>query len=143
MRMPKVLTALVLLFCLPAISPAADHRGSVELREQANHVSISIDGKPFTDYWFGRRDDRPYVRPFFYPVLAADGAAVTSDQYTVKGGDHPHHQSMWIAQGDVNGVDHWSLAGRHPARQEHLKFDKIAGDTIVEELDWQNTDGKP
>ena len=141
--MQRVLCALAILVLVPATCAADETGGNVALQQHGNHISVLISGKPFTEYWFGPRDDRPYVRPFFYPVLAPDGAALTSDQYTVKGGDHPHHQSMWIAQGDVNGVDHWSLAGRHPARQEHLKFDKIAGDTMVEELDWQTTDAKP
>ncbi len=24
--------------------------------------------------------------------------------------DHPHHHSFWVAHGDVNGTDNWSIA---------------------------------
>ncbi len=113
----------------------------VKLAEEANHVHVEIDGKPFTDYWFGPRDDRDFTRPFFLPVLAADGTPVTSDQYSLPRSDHPHHQSMWVAEQDVNGVDHWSLMGKpRPAKQKHLKFEKLEGDTFVEKLDWEDKD---
>lgn len=130
---------------------ASDHT-EVQIKKLDNHLSITIDGKPFTDYWFGARKDRPYVRPFFWPVLAAGDVPVTSDQYTlvnirkVPKADHPHHQSLWVSQGDVNGVDHWSLGkgkGEHSAKQVHLKFDDIASDHFVEELAWEGKDGKP
>ena len=80
-------------------------------------------------------------------MLAADGVGVTSDQIDVKGGDHPHHRSLYVAHGDVNGVDHWSLekqlkGGKQP-QQKHLKFEKVEGDTLVEDLEWEDDDGKP
>jgi hypothetical protein len=109
-----------------------------------NHLHVEIGGSPFTDYWFGTRDDRPYVRPFFLPVLAADGTPLTSDQYTVPKGDpksdHPHHQSMWVAESSVNGVDHWIVTAKPQAKQEHLKFEKVTDDGFVEDLQWD--DGK-
>jgi hypothetical protein len=113
----------------------------VTLKEEANHISVSIDGKPFTDYWFGKRDDRPYARPFFYPVLAADGTAVTDDHYGQK--EHPHHNSLWVGHGDVNGVDHWALKSDQTPQQRHIKFEKVEGDAIVEELTWDGQNAQP
>jgi hypothetical protein len=34
----------------------------------------------------------------------------------------------------VNGIDHWAHKGH---KQRHVKFDKVEGDTIVEELEWE------
>jgi hypothetical protein len=113
----------------------------VTLKAESNRIAVSIDGKPFTDYWFGARSDRPYVRPFFYPVMAADGTPVTEDHYGQK--EHPHHQSLWVGQGEVNGADHWALEGEKTPKQRHLKFDQVSGDTIVEELDWEGKDHQP
>ena len=130
----------ILFLCISGIS-RADESNGVALKEEGNHISVSIDGKPFTDYWFGKRDDRPYARPFFYPVLAADGTPVTDDHYDQK--EHPHHNSLWVGQGDVNGVDHWALKGDQTPQQRHVKFEKVEGDTIVEDLDWCDESGKP
>lgn len=106
-----------------------------------NHLHIELNGTPFTDYWFGTRGDRVYVRPFFLPILASDGTPLTSDQYTAPKGDHPHHQSMWVAHEDVNGVNHWLITGKPSAKQEHLRFEKIVADGFVEDLQWDDQQG--
>ena len=130
---------LALLFCLNGVARAA---GEVKLDAKDNHVDVTIDGQPFTQYYFAAEGDRPYVRPFLFPVRAADGTVVTSDQLS-GGGDHPHHRSLYVAHGDVNGADHWSLNGKpSPPKQRHVKFTKVDGDTLVHELEWEAKDGQ-
>lgn len=107
----------------------------VKLTQDATSVKVEIDGKPFTVYHFMPGDDPAFHRPFCYPVLAADGQGVTSDQVVTNPKEHPHHRSFWVAQGNVNGVDHWSHA-KGAGIQKHIKFDKLDGDTLVEELEW-------
>jgi hypothetical protein len=138
-------TALLALFVLTAWYgwARADSPSPIQITTADNHLHVEMNGTPFTDYWFGTRPDRPYVRPFFLPVLASDGTPVTSDQYTVKGGDHPHHQSMWVAHEDVNGVNHWLLTGKPPAQQHHIKFEKIDADGFVEDLVWDDAKAQP
>ena len=109
--------------------------GNVKLSEGATYIKVEIDGKPFTTYHFLAGDDAAFHRPFCYPVQVADGQAVTSDQVVTNPKEHPHHRSVWVAQGNVNGVDHWSHA-KGAGIQKHIKFDKVEGDTIVEELEW-------
>lgn len=134
-RIQSLSLALSLLIAAPC---ALAESSGVSLKEESNHISVSIDGKPFTDYWFGKRDDRPYARPFFYPVLAADGTPVTDDQYGQK--EHPHHNSLWVGLGEVNGVNHWALEGDKTPQQRHIKFEKLEGDTIIEDLNWDGPD---
>ncbi|HSU65352.1 MAG TPA: PmoA family protein, partial [Tepidisphaeraceae bacterium] len=131
--------AFVLLAC--AVMARAQTNGRVSLKEDSNHIDVSIDGKVLTQYWFAKRDDRAYARPFFFPVMAPDGAKVTSDQYGQK--EHPHHNSLWVGQGDVNGANHWALEGAKTPLQRHIKFEKVEGDTIVEDLEWEGTDHNP
>jgi hypothetical protein len=142
-----VIATLFSVAALTATHALAGDTGSTKLTQEENRVVVQIDGKPFTEYWFGPTPDHPYVRPFMYPVLAPDGVGVTSDQINVKGGDHPHHRSLYVAHGDVNGVDHWSLAkqlkGDKQPEQKHVKFEKVEGDTLVEDLEWQDNDFKP
>ena len=114
--------------------PAAD--AGVKLKQEAGRVVVTVGDKPFTVYHFGDAEGRTMVRPYFYPVCAADGAEVTSDQ-VVSGGDHPHHRSLWVAHGDVNGADHWSFQQKPEPMQRHVRFTKADGDTLVQELDWE------
>ena len=126
---------------LSTMARAAD----VKLVQKDNAVDVTIDGKPFTTYRFAQAaDDNAFHRPYCYPVLAADGQAVTSDQIITNPKEHPHHRSVWVSHGDVNGVDHWSHARGKAGKQKHLKFDKLEGDTMVERLEWGGTsDGEP
>jgi hypothetical protein len=126
-------------FALLLASPAARSAPSdVKLTDQKNGtVAVEIGGKPFTVYHFDDNEGRPFVRPYFYPVRAADGTEVTDDQVLTKG-DHPHHRSLWVAHGDVNGADHWSFVQIPPPRQRHVAFSRLEGDTFVEELQWES-----
>jgi len=79
-------------------------------------------------------------------VLAADGTELTSDQQTAppvngKKPDHPHHRSVYISHGDVNGADHWSFEQKPNPRQRHLKFDRLEDDSFVEQLEWEGKGG--
>jgi hypothetical protein len=113
---------------------AARAAGEVKLTKGETSVKVEIDGKEFTTYHFLPGDDKNFHRPFAYPVYAADGQAVTSDQIVTNPKEHPHHRSVWVAHGSVNGVDHWAHK-KH--MQRHLGFDKVEGDTIVERLEWE------
>jgi hypothetical protein len=131
------LAALFVLSLAPAM-PAAD----VKLSRKDAAIDVTIDGKPFTTYRFAPTpEDKDFHRPYAYPVHAADGKEITSDQIITNRKEHPHHRSVWVSHGDVNGVDHWAHKG---AKQKHIKFDKVQGDTIVQQLQWGGkTDSDP
>ncbi len=79
----------------------------VKLTRSDDRVRVEIDGRLFTEYLF-----RGAYRPHLYPVLTADGTAMTRS-FPMKAGtgedeDHPHHRSLWFAHSDVNGVDFWN-----------------------------------
>lgn len=139
--------AVASLFCLVVLSlcaraASAADASAVKLEQRDNRIRVDIGGKPFTDYYFAAEESRPYVRPYFYPVLAADGTEVTSDQTRFNPREHPHHRSLWVSHGEVNGVDHWAIVGKNPPKQRHVKFDKVEGDTIVQELAWEDKEGQ-
>ena len=148
MRYPAaVVVGIVIVASLIARHPAMaaeQGKGGVALKQSDAAVEVTIGGKAFTTYRFApTKDDPKFVRPYFFPVLAADGTPLTSDQAT-SGGDHPHHRSFYVAHGDVSGADHWShMLGDKQPRQRHLGFDRVEGDTVVQRLAWDGTDGKP
>jgi hypothetical protein len=117
----------------------------VKLIQEGTAVRVEIDGKPFTTYRFAAgTDDAAFHRPYAYPVFAADGQEITSDQIKTNPKEHPHHRSFWVSHGNVNGVDHWShafAAGKEAGRQKHVAFDKVEGDTIVQRVEWSGKGG--
>lgn len=138
--------ACVALLACAGLARAADDAGrAVKLTRADDRIKVEVGGKPFTEYRFKPEAGQLFARPFFYPVLAADGTAVTSDQLTTNPKEHPHHRSLYVAQGALNGVDHWAHAkpGQPQPQQRHVTFEKVEGDTIVEQLTWDSPDGKP
>ncbi|HEY7120319.1 MAG TPA: PmoA family protein [Tepidisphaeraceae bacterium] len=133
MNYRTIVPTLVLMMSM-ALYTTAMRAATVKLTQGADSIKVEIDGKEFTTYHFLAGNDKNFLRPFAYPVYAADGQAVTSDQEVTNPKEHPHHRSFWVAQGSVNGVDHWANKGHH---QRHIGFDKVEGDTIVERLEWE------
>jgi hypothetical protein len=81
----------------------------VKITQQGNEkVSVEIDGKPFTEFWFGRSTNKPYLDP----LRSASGLVVTRRYPMVtdipgESHDHPHHRGLWFTHGNVNGYDFW------------------------------------
>lgn len=77
----------------------------------AKTVEVHIRGEHFTTYHYGETQHLP----FLWPVNAEGGVGVTrnhpmgKDEPAVE--DHPHHCSLYLTYGAVNGHDFWH-AGR-------------------------------
>ena len=87
----------------------------VQVRDdEAGNVSVMVAGELLTVY---RYLGNP-ARPCFFPLLGPGGKRVTRS-WPLESGlagephDHPHHRSLWVAHGDVNGSDNWSEAEGH------------------------------
>ena len=66
MRMRLTLLSLLLASVfLPA---------QVKVTQDADHVKVEIDGKPFTTFYLHEGDA---MKPFLYPLLTADGKVIT------------------------------------------------------------------
>jgi len=95
------LTAL----CLASFSPLA--LAGVELKQEADKVTVNIDGHLFTAYHFtGAR------RPYLYPVIGPTGGAMTrhwplEEDLATEERDHPHHKGLWWGHRSVNGAGFW------------------------------------
>lgn len=107
-------------------------------------VKISKAGEVFATV---RASAEP--RPYVWPVVAPGGVAVTRDHpMGTRSGeqhDHPHHQSLWFAHGNVNGFDFWH-GKRHRERMVHEGTDIRYPRADVVEVDsrysWQVDDGE-
>src|SRR4051794_22875888 len=142
----RALFGLGTLFVLASHAPAAP---KIEVTEGKDVLQVTIDDKPFTTYHFNPTPDDPeWHRPYFFPVLSADGVSLTADRDRETMGqekrEHPWHRSVWVGQGDVNGVDHWTHPQSGAKLQRHVKFTRVTPDSFVEELAWDGKeDGKP
>ena len=116
----------------------------VELKEAGDRIEFRIGGELFTCYHFGGE----YARPFLYPIIGPGGKSITRcypmEQVPGETTDHAHHRSVWVAHGDVNGVDNWSEEKGH-GRIIHRAFtEKVSGATfgrISASNDWVDKDG--
>lgn len=119
---------------------------TIELRDRPGEaLDFSVGGAHFTTYNYASR----WARPFFHPVIV-DGRQVTRawpmDELPGETRDHPHHKGIWVAHGDVNGVDDWSEQSGH-GRIVHREFTYVSAGPVVaevhESLGWVSASGSP
>jgi Methane oxygenase PmoA len=86
---------------------AGSPAGQVRIEKAADHVSVTIDGKPFTTL----RADKAAQKLYLHPVLTASGKRVTRgfpmEPAPGESTDHPHQRGVWIGAEHVNDADFW------------------------------------
>ncbi len=88
-------------------------------------------------------------RPVVYPIVGPGGHRMTRAYPLEPAGeneksDHPHHKSMWLTHGDVNGTDFWldrDHAGKIVQTQGNAVVDESGAAVITTENDWVTKDG--
>jgi hypothetical protein len=90
------------------------HRLSV-VSAKANQV-VKIGALRFANYANGYAS---YGKPFVHPIYGPGQVTMTRNYPLWHGEDvrgeptdHPHHKSLWLSHGDVNGEDFWTEKGR-------------------------------
>lgn len=93
----------------------------VQLTQAPESIDVTIGGDLFTTYTFGG----DIVRPRLHPLIGPHGDPVTRPMATKGDGkDHPHHRSVWISHGCVNGWNNWAEGDGH-AWTKHREFESI------------------
>jgi hypothetical protein len=118
----------------------------VGVARRGDSVEFTVGGLPFTTYHVSK----DLARPYFYPVIGPGLVQITRNYPMVKGvpnetSDHRHHRSIWVAHGDVNGVDNWSEERGH-GRQVCRRVKELEGGHVFgllrQDLDWVSNRGK-
>jgi len=108
-------------------------------------LEVTIEGRLFTRYHYGEQ----WPRPFLYPLIGPGGVSVTRhypmrDDVPGEKHDHPHHKSVWVAYGEVNGTDNWSENEGH-AWIRHRSFEEITSGPVFGRIrsvnDWVSSEG--
>jgi hypothetical protein len=121
--------------------------GTAEAVEKEGKLDFLMKGKLFTSYNY---KPAPAPKPYFYPVMGPRDIPVTRgwpmDPQKGDVEDHPHHKSIYVSHGDINGVDVWSEEKGHGG-QKHEQFMRLVSGPFVsgfdEKLTWHDKDGKP
>jgi len=75
--------------------------------EGTDHVSITINGQPFSAFYIGSA----YPKPYLAPLRSATGLIVTRkypmENVEGESRDHQHHRGLWIGYGTVSGINFW------------------------------------
>jgi hypothetical protein len=136
-RLALVATCALLAGCSPGSrqngrseSTATTAKG-ISLDRFDDRVKISLDGKPFTSFYFQPQWDKP----FLYPIRTVSGTVI-SRGYPVQprsGETHDHawHRGIWYGHGDINGEDFWrEQADKKTARLTLSDAPHISGSTL-------------
>lgn len=129
-------------------SPAA-HPATMTVTEEHDDLTFREGTELVTQYHFGDASEYPIPsKPYFYPVNLG-GQCLTRKVATKREPqpeiDHPHHRSLWVAHGEVNGANIWDDGEGH-GFQRHLKFaSRFSGPVctgFVEEVQWESKERK-
>jgi len=102
----------------------------VELKNDETNqtVEVSIRGEHFTTYHYG---DSQHI-PFLWPVKAEGGVGITrnfpmgKDEPAIE--DHPHHLSLYLTYGALNGHDFWHAGRGRPGTIQTANLQTGQGD---------------
>ena len=72
-----------------------------------HEISFQRDGVELTRFHFDPQDKRP----FLYPLNGPGGRSLTRMGHPHDPVTHSHHNSLWLAHHDVNGVSFWEDRG--------------------------------
>ena len=107
MKRFSIRSAATLLLCAaPAFA------APVTLQHTGNKIEISVDGHPFTTYFF----DPSIAKPYLMPLRTASGVVITRGfpvGNDVSAGNpkassfEPHQRAMYFGHGDIDGLDFW------------------------------------
>lgn len=107
-------------------------------------LEVKIAGKLFTRYHYGAEFPRPFLYPFNGPKETPVTRNFPMKDVPGEKQDHPHHRSVWVAYGEVNGTDNWSEGQGH-AWIKHQKFEEVTGGPIFGRIrtrnSWTSADG--
>lgn len=115
----------------------------VTVERQGDRFAVLAGGELFCEYLPAHEP-----RPILYPLLAPGGIGVTRDwpmdADAPKPHDHPHHESLWLGHGSLNGYDFWQAGAKNERIVQLVGLARVEGATaVIEGFDlWQVEEGR-
>ncbi len=122
---------------------------SAQVKFTPEDVAINVDGKPFTVFHYGEKNNKPFLAP----LRSASGKIVTRgfpmEEIAGESRDHLHHTGLWFSYDDVNGVKFWENdpsytkpnIGRIVVTHTEMKDGDKSG-ILKATMEWRAPDGK-
>jgi hypothetical protein len=89
------------------------------IHEASQKIDVWVGGSYFTSYVY----DSSFAKPYLGPMIGPYGESYTRLDFETK--EHKHHRSLWLAIGDVNGIDMWNEPAERYGRQLHQTFAEV------------------
>ena len=102
-------------------------RAEVVVSKVDGHIHVEVEGKPFTDFYYGPEAPKPYL----HPLRCASGKIVSRgfpmENIPGESTTDQHHRGVWLGYKDVNGYDFW--------QNEFSYQNKSAGKVVTRSVD--------
>src|SRR5580700_747700 len=120
-----------------------------QVRFSPEDVAINVDGKPFTTFHYGEKNNKPFLAP----LRSASGKIITRafpmENIPGESRDHLHHRGLWFSYDDVNGVKFWENdpsytkpnIGKIVVQHAAVKEGKTSS-TLTANMEWRDPSGK-
>jgi hypothetical protein len=126
------------------LSASAAKAAEFQLEENADGVTVRLDGQLFTRYLI-----KSGPKPILWPIVGPYGKQMTRgypmrEPSASEKKDHVHHRSLWFTHGDVNGTSFWHESDPQ-GTIVHREFVKLsAGERAVIQTrnDWLDPNGQ-
>lgn len=133
-------TTLTQQLCGQGVLPSAKPVPRMQVlplpHEQA---SIERDGQEISRYHFSTQDQRP----FLYPIIGPSGKSLTRMGHPRDANGHSHHNSVWVAHHDVDGISFWGDTGKGRIVQKKIRYEDTDDEALIEaENAWNNDAGQ-
>jgi len=126
-----------------ASSGEAEAEGTegVRVTKKEHRFDVEIDGAYFTSYVTDPGLAKPYLGPMMGPYCES------FTRLDFETAEHPHHRSVWLAVGDVNGIDMWNEPkDRHGKQRVEGGVEAVGGPVLARltsKQQWCSFAGKP
>jgi hypothetical protein len=146
--LPSFSTAMLIVL-VPAATQAADGTDLPAAQPVPDVQVLPLPDGQASFQFLGRELTRSYFspleqRPFWYPVIGPSGRSLTRIGHPHDPQTHGHHNSIWIAHQNVNGVNFWEDhgGGRIVHQRVELYEDGPQSAAMLTVNAWQAPDGR-
>jgi hypothetical protein len=122
------------------------YAGGVKLvmKDAEKRIDFILGSEPYTKPFTSYNYSDEFVKPFLGEVFNSQGESFTRLDFETK--EHPHHRSVFLGVGDVNGIDFWNEPADRGS-QKHVGFRDIVCGTAFAKFTadnvWLSVDNVP
>ncbi len=137
-------SVVVLLFVASCSLTAQAQR--FQTKQHSDRVDLLQDGQLVTSYQF-----LSGTKPILWPLIGPDQSRMSREYPMVDSQDeerdHPHHRSLWMTFGEVNGFDFWAEGdGENKGRVVHKEIVSLeeseSAASVTARHEWQTKSGQ-